>query len=108
MPEIGLGIRCERGNDSGVTWEWLYWYDELGNRYLIPKERVKLEVQRAEEVTQRAQQLARKLPDLGIDPETRSLGMERNTEVRYRETVGFQFSGSRFFRSDARVSIARS
>ena len=70
MSEIGLGIGCERGNYSGVTREWLYWYDELGNRYLTPEERVKLEVQRAEDATRRAQQLARKLRELGIDPET--------------------------------------
>jgi hypothetical protein len=26
MPEIGLGIGCQRGNYSGVTREWMYWY----------------------------------------------------------------------------------
>jgi hypothetical protein len=37
MPEIGLGIGCERGNYSGVTREWLYWYDADGKRYLTPE-----------------------------------------------------------------------
>jgi len=37
MPEIGLGIGCEMGNYSGVTREWLYWYDADGKRYLTPE-----------------------------------------------------------------------
>jgi len=69
MPEINLGIGCERGNYSGVTREWLYWYDAEGKRYLTPEERVKQEVQRAEAEAQRAQKLAQKLRELGIDPE---------------------------------------
>jgi len=96
MPEIGLGIGCERGNYSGVTREWLYWYDADGKRYLTPEEqvrqsaqRVQQESQRAEESAQRAQQefqraqqesqradrlaerseqLAQRLRELGIDP----------------------------------------
>jgi Uma2 family endonuclease len=54
MPEIGLGIGCERGNYSGVTREWLYWYGAEGKRYLTPEEQVN--------------RLAQKLRELGIDP----------------------------------------
>ena len=54
IPEIGLGIGCERGNYSGVTREWLYWYDADGKRYLTPEEQVN--------------RLAQKLRELGIDP----------------------------------------
>ncbi|WP_293134440.1 Uma2 family endonuclease [Microcoleus sp. bin38.metabat.b11b12b14.051] len=61
MPEIGLGIGCERGNYSGVTREWLYWYDAEGKRYLTPEEQVK-------SLAQRAEQFAQKLRELGIDP----------------------------------------
>ena len=63
MPEIGLGIGCERGNYSGVTREWLYWYDADGKRYLTPEEQVK-------ESAQRADRLAERLRELGIDPDT--------------------------------------
>jgi preprotein translocase subunit SecF len=56
LPEIGLGIGCERGNYCGVTREWLYWYDESGNRYPTPKEQIQQETQRAQQETQRAQQ----------------------------------------------------
>lgn len=76
MPEIGLGIGCERGNYSGVTREWLYWYDAEGTRYLTPEEQVKYQAQRAQQESQRAQneaqraeQLAQRLRELGIDPD---------------------------------------
>ncbi|WP_199249250.1 Uma2 family endonuclease [[Phormidium] sp. ETS-05] len=62
MPEIGLGIGCERGNYSGVTREWLYWYDAEGKRYLTPEEKVK-------DAVQRADRLAQRLRELGIDPD---------------------------------------
>ena len=83
MPEIGLGIGCERGNYSGVTREWLYWYDAQGKRYLTPEEQVKQESQRALQAQQqalqaqqqalqaqqRAEQLAQRLRELGVDPD---------------------------------------
>jgi Uma2 family endonuclease len=65
MPEIGLGIGYERGNYGGVIREWLYWYDESGQRYPTPNERIQQE-------SQRAQQLAQRLRELGIDPDTLS------------------------------------
>ncbi len=34
MPEIGLGIGRERGTQEGVNRDWLYWYNEAGDRYL--------------------------------------------------------------------------
>jgi len=38
LPEINLGIGRERGMYQGIEREWLYWYDEEGNRYLTPEE----------------------------------------------------------------------
>ncbi len=69
LPEIGLGIGCDRGNYSGVTREWLYWYDEFGKRYPTPQEQIKLVQKRAEFAEQRAQQMAERLRSLGIDPD---------------------------------------
>ncbi|NJR16325.1 MAG: hypothetical protein HC785_11815 [Calothrix sp. CSU_2_0] len=90
MAEIGLGIGCERGNYSGVTREWLYWYDEQGKRYPTPQEWIQQESQRAMEAQERAEQaqeraeqaqeraeqaqeraerLAAKLRELNIDPD---------------------------------------
>ncbi|RAM51112.1 MAG: hypothetical protein C6Y22_12085 [Hapalosiphonaceae cyanobacterium JJU2] len=62
LPEIGLGIGCERGTYSGVMREWLYWYDESGKRYPTPEEQIK-------QAEQRAERLAEKLRQLGIDPD---------------------------------------
>jgi Uma2 family endonuclease len=62
LPEINLGIGCEQGNYSGVTREWLYWYNQQGKRYPTPEEWVKQEAQRAE-------RLAAKLQELNIDPD---------------------------------------
>jgi Uma2 family endonuclease len=91
MPKIGLGIGCERGKYSGVTREWLYWYNEQGERYLTPEEWVKQETQRAIEAQQaatqaeqtaveaqqavmqseaKAERLAAKLRELNIDPDS--------------------------------------
>jgi hypothetical protein len=62
LPEISLGIGCDRGNYSDVTREWLYWYDESGKRYPTPQERI-------QQTEQRVQRLADKLRSLGIDPD---------------------------------------
>jgi Uma2 family endonuclease len=76
MAEIGLGIGCDRGNYGGVTREWLYWYDGMGQRYPTPNERIhqearrtQQEAQRAIESEQRAERLAQRLRELGVDPE---------------------------------------
>ncbi len=62
MPEIGLGIGCERASYDGSIGEWLYWYDENSHRYPTPYERAKLERDRAD-------RLAAQLRALGIEPE---------------------------------------
>ncbi|MBD2429643.1 MULTISPECIES: Uma2 family endonuclease [Fischerella] len=63
LSEIGLGIGRERGTYQGITREWLYWYDEKGQRLLTPEERI-------QEAERRAQMLAERLKALGIDPES--------------------------------------
>ena len=58
LPEIGLGIGRERGTYTARTREWLYWYDNTGKR--IPT---------AEERAERAERLAAKLRELGLNPD---------------------------------------
>ncbi|PMB42491.1 hypothetical protein CEN41_15130 [Fischerella thermalis CCMEE 5330] len=70
LSEIGLGIGRERGTYQGITREWLYWYDEQGQRLLTPEERIQEAEQRRLEAEQRAQMLAERLKALGIDPES--------------------------------------
>jgi Uma2 family endonuclease len=69
MPEIGLGIGCERANHGALMREWVYWYDENNHRYPTPVERAKLADQRAELADQRAERLAAQLRALGIEPD---------------------------------------
>ncbi|HBB34892.1 MAG TPA: hypothetical protein DDZ80_06215 [Cyanobacteria bacterium UBA8803] len=56
MPEIGLGIGCEVGTHEGYVREWLYWYDQEGNRFPAPDQVIEQERQRAEQEHQRAEQ----------------------------------------------------
>jgi Uma2 family endonuclease len=65
MPEIGLGIGSEIGTHDRCQREWLYWYDEKGNRFPTPDEREQKERQRAD-------RLLELLRERGIDPETLS------------------------------------
>ena len=62
MPEIGLALGRERGTYLGRTREWLYWYDEAGRKLPTPEELVEQEKQRAE-------RLAQRLRELGINPD---------------------------------------
>jgi Uma2 family endonuclease len=43
MPEIGLGIGHEFGTQDDIERDWLYWYDESGNRYPAPADILKQE-----------------------------------------------------------------
>ncbi|MFB2768673.1 Uma2 family endonuclease [Pelatocladus sp. BLCC-F211] len=62
MSEIGLAIGREQGTYQGRTREWLYWYDQEGRKLPTPEEL-------AQQQQQRAEQLAQKLRELGIDPD---------------------------------------
>jgi hypothetical protein len=90
MPEIGLGIGAERRTVDGIEREWLFWYNEFGERHLTPGDRAdiadqkaNLEAQRANLEAQRADQeaqarrlaeqttaaLRQRLRELGINPD---------------------------------------
>jgi len=51
IPEIGLGIGCEKRNLSNWGREWLYWYDRDNVRYPTAEERA----QQAEDAQQQAE-----------------------------------------------------
>ncbi|AFY70402.1 protein of unknown function DUF820 [Thalassoporum mexicanum PCC 7367] len=63
MPEVGLGIGRDIGIFNGWEREWLFWYDQDGNRYPSPVEVIQ------QQETQNAK-LLKKLQELGIDPDT--------------------------------------
>jgi hypothetical protein len=98
LPELNLGIGRARGVFDAWEREWLYWYDQNGQRYPSPPElwqsehdraeqekvraeqekvraeqekvRAEQEKVRAEQEKVRADRLTAKLKELGIDPET--------------------------------------
>ena len=70
LAEIGLGIGRERGTYQGMTREWLYWYDEQGQRILTPEEQIAHERQIAQQERQRAKLLEERLRSLGVDPDS--------------------------------------
>ncbi len=88
LPELGLGLGRERGIHQGIEREWLYWYNEQGDRYPTPEElieqteqqleqteqqleqteqQLEQERQRAAQEQQRAERLATRLRELNID-----------------------------------------
>ena len=84
LPGIGLSLGRERGTYLGREREWLYWFDEAGNRLLTPEERAyqaeaqaeqsQIQAEQAQTQAQqeklRADRLAKKLKELGVDPKT--------------------------------------
>ena len=76
MPEIGLGLGRDRGTYQGILREWLYWYDETGQRYPTFEERADQAEERADQAEERADETEAQLADLlmrlrdrGIDPD---------------------------------------
>ena len=70
IPEVGLGIGRGEGTYRAWTREWLYWYDQNGNRLSVPTEVAEQEHQRAEQERQFREELLAKLKKRGIDIDT--------------------------------------
>jgi len=82
MEELNLGIGYSKGIYKHRRREWLYWYDKNGKRLKPSSEQLsqvqrqkeralkkaKAERQRAEQAEQRAELLAKRLREMGIDP----------------------------------------
>jgi Uma2 family endonuclease len=62
LPEMELGLGIWQGSYDGISRSWLRWCDAEGNWILTPEERVEQEQQRAE-------RLAERLRELGVDPD---------------------------------------
>lgn len=62
MPEIGLGMGRDQGVYQGIEREWLYWYNEQGERYRTPEEQL-------QQANQRISRLEEQLRSLGINPD---------------------------------------
>jgi Uma2 family endonuclease len=83
MPEIGLGIGYEFGRQEEIGRDWLYWYDEQGNRYLAPEDALKQERQlrEQEQILREREQLIRR----ELEEELGQERFQREIEVRSRE-----------------------
>jgi Uma2 family endonuclease len=68
MPEIGLGIGRGQGTHEGWEREWLYWYDQAGNRLPTSEERANQAEERANQAEQELESLVAKLREKGINP----------------------------------------
>ena len=66
MPSLELGLGLWQGSYQGIERLWLRWYDGDGNWMLTPAE---AERQRSQELEVKAERLAAKLRELGINPE---------------------------------------
>jgi hypothetical protein len=62
MPAVGLGLTLWRGSFEGTDASWLRWCDQDGS--IIPTG-----AERAEQERERAERLAPRLRELGVDPE---------------------------------------
>ena len=69
MPEIELGIGCERGISGNWEREWVYWYDRHSVRYLTAEERTKNDENLANQERQQKEKLEAYLRSLGINPD---------------------------------------
>jgi Uma2 family endonuclease len=83
LPEISLGIGMEQGTYLGIPREWMYWYNQQGQKLLTPEEdkklaqqkaqlaeqKAQLAEQKAQLAEQKAQLLQERLRSLGIDPD---------------------------------------
>ncbi|MEQ8380886.1 MAG: Uma2 family endonuclease [Coleofasciculus sp. A1-SPW-01] len=79
LSELNLGIGREEGTYQGITREWLYWYDDQGERYLNPEERLltaqeqlQQERQAKANAIERANRLEQLLREANINPEGNS------------------------------------
>jgi len=75
LSEINLGLGRGEGTYQGIRREWLYWYDDKGERYLTPEERILATQNRAiiaeqqlQQERERAKRLEQLLREAGIDP----------------------------------------
>jgi hypothetical protein len=69
IPELDLWLGIWPGERLGKTMNWLRWWDSQGNLLLWSSEQAQQERQRAEQERLRADLLAAKLRELGVDPD---------------------------------------
>lgn len=70
IPEIELGIGRGQGTYRAWTREWLYWYDQNGNRLPAPAEVAEQAQQQLEQERQLTEELLARWKERGINLDT--------------------------------------
>lgn len=69
IPPMGVELGIWQGTYLNLNLPWLRWWDDQGNLLLCGDERATLEQQRANFERERADRLAERLRQLGVDPD---------------------------------------
>jgi Uma2 family endonuclease len=73
MPQLALGLGLWQGEYQGIERLWLRWYDAAGDWIPTPEERERREKelarQQAAQERERAERLAQRLREMGVEPE---------------------------------------
>lgn len=70
LPELQLGIGVASGINEGWERDWLFWFDQAGNRFPTPDERLEQAQQQAQQAELALQDLLDRLQQRGIDPDS--------------------------------------
>ncbi|MGI2907780.1 Uma2 family endonuclease [Tolypothrix sp. VBCCA 56010] len=70
IPELQLAIGVDLGIYKGWERDWLFWFDQAGDRFPSPDERIEQAEQRAQQAEQALQDLQNRLQQRGIDPDS--------------------------------------
>ncbi|MGB3509399.1 MAG: Uma2 family endonuclease [Microcoleaceae cyanobacterium] len=70
IPELELFLGVWQGERLGHNINWLRWWDKSGNLLLWSSKKVQPEKKPGEQEEQRAEKLAAKLRELGVDPDS--------------------------------------
>jgi Uma2 family endonuclease len=85
MPELGLGIGHDIATHEGIRRDWLYWYDQQGDRYPAPEAALKQAriLREQEQIAREQEQIAREREQL----RRRELEEQLAQEVRSRRSL---------------------
>ncbi|WP_414579318.1 Uma2 family endonuclease [Anabaena sp. CCY 9402-a] len=70
IPELQLAIGVDVGIYGGWEREWLFWFNQDGERFPSPDERVEQAQQQAQQAQQELKDLQNRLKQRGIDPDS--------------------------------------
>ena len=88
MPELNLGLGCEQGNNGGWQRDWLYWYNQGGDRYPTNEELAQQEREqrlRAESIAAQEREIALQEREIALqEREQRRLAEERLAALEAR------------------------